>query len=221
MTTKTLSRPLLILSLSLAIAFMPSCARDQELTGIQIQPNGGITFGIADPSLSANFKAFGTYVHPPQTKDITDQVSWQSSIPLLATVTSAGVVSPTGKGCGLGTLFAQMHQNGNDVVSNSVPVTINGPTSEGCIPAGGTTLTVTFAGTSELGQVTSSPGGISCTGPSPCSASFSSGTAVTLTEAPVNGSTFAGWSSNCAVLSPTTCTVSVNSSITVTATFNN
>lgn len=220
MMTKTSWQLITVLSLVLVTALMPSCARDQQLTQIQIQPNGGITFGAADPALSANFKAFGTYVHPPQTKDITNQVLWQSSIPLLATVTSAGVVSPTGKGCGLGTLFAQMHQDGNDVESNSVPVTINGPTSEGCIPAGGTTLTLTFAGTSGLGQVSSSPAGISCTGPTPCTASFTPGTAVTLTETPLGSSNFGGWSNNCSPVSATMCSVVVNTSLTVTATFN-
>lgn len=206
--------------LILPVALLPSCARDQQLTQIQIQPNGGITFGAADPTLSANFRAYGTYIHPPQTKDITNQVSWVSSIPLLAAVTSEGVVSPTGKGCGVGTLFAQMHQDGNDVVSNTVPVTINGPTADGCIPSGGTTLTVSFTGNTGLGQITSSPAGISCTGPSPCSASFTPGTTVTLTEAPIGAATFGGWSNNCTAISATMCTVVVNTSITVTATFN-
>jgi hypothetical protein len=53
------------------------------------------------------------------------------------------------------------------------------------------TLTVSTAGTGS-GTVTSSPPGISC--PGTCSASLSSGTAVTLTAAPAAGSTFTGWS---------------------------
>src|SRR5439155_17221215 len=52
-------------------------------------------------------------------------------------------------------------------------------------------LTVSTAGTGN-GAVTSSPAGITC-GTS-CSASYPSGTMVTLTATPAAGSTFAGWS---------------------------
>src|SRR5439155_21371057 len=52
-------------------------------------------------------------------------------------------------------------------------------------------LTVSKAGTG-TGTVTSAPAGITCG--VTCSASFASGTAVTLTAAPAAGSTFSGWS---------------------------
>ena len=53
------------------------------------------------------------------------------------------------------------------------------------------TLTVTEAGTG-TGTVTSGPGGINC--PGTCSASFNSGTSVTLTKLRERNSTFGGWS---------------------------
>ncbi|HYL12830.1 MAG TPA: hypothetical protein VEV41_07330, partial [Terriglobales bacterium] len=74
-------------------------------------------------------------------------------------------------------------------------------------------LTVTLIGS---GTVTSSPTGINC--PSICSASFASGTTVTLTANPAAGSTFAGWSGACAGTG--TCNVTMNSAQSVTATFN-
>jgi len=52
-------------------------------------------------------------------------------------------------------------------------------------------LTVTKAGTGS-GTVTSSPAGINCG--STCSASYNSGTLVTLTATPASSSIFAGWS---------------------------
>lgn len=79
----------------------------------------------------------------------------------------------------------------------------------------GTTLAVTKAGAGS-GTVTSSPAGINCG--STCSASFSSGTSVTLTAVAANGSTFAGWSGACTGTS--TCTVMMTASRNVTATFN-
>ncbi len=77
-------------------------------------------------------------------------------------------------------------------------------------------LVVTKTGAGS-GTVTSSPSGINCG--STCSASFSSGTSVTLTATPASGSTFGGWSGDCSATS-STCTVTMNASKSVTATFN-
>jgi len=65
------------------------------------------------------------------------------------------------------------------------------------------------------GTVTSSPAGIDCG--STCSASFASGTSVTLTASAAADSTFAGWSGACSGTGP--CTVSMTEARSVTATF--
>jgi Fe-S cluster biogenesis protein NfuA/uncharacterized protein (DUF2141 family) len=75
-------------------------------------------------------------------------------------------------------------------------------------------LTVGKAGTGS-GTVTSSPAGVNCG--ATCSASFNSGTSVTLTAAPAAGSTFAGWSGACTGTG--TCTVNMGATQSVTATF--
>ena len=85
------------------------------------------------------------------------------------------------------------------------------------VPQVGTTmaLTVATAGTGS-GTITSSPSGITC-GAS-CSASYTSGTSVTLTASPASGSSFAGWSGACT--GTATCTVAMTAARSVTATFN-
>src|SRR5271154_2966560 len=113
---------------------LSSCAYNQPLISINIPFSGG-TFGAPDPSLYFDFKAFGTYVHPPATKDITDIVTWQTDNPQVAQVGSTGVVSPN-TGCGLANIYATYYDSPNDVVSNSVPITVNGPAADGCTPAG-------------------------------------------------------------------------------------
>jgi len=75
-------------------------------------------------------------------------------------------------------------------------------------------LTVAVSG-SGSGVVTSTPVGISC--PGTCSASFSSGTSVTLTEAAAAGSEFTGWSGACTGTGA--CSVAMTSAQSVTATF--
>jgi phospholipase C len=83
-------------------------------------------------------------------------------------------------------------------------------------PATSYQLTVTLAGTSS-GTVTSSPAGISCK--PTCAATFGAGTVVKLTEKPVSGAYFAGWSGACKGTSGT-CTVTMSSNLALTATFN-
>jgi hypothetical protein len=66
------------------------------------------------------------------------------------------------------------------------------------------------------GQVTSSPGGISCGGS--CSANFLDGTSVSLTATPDTGFSFGGWSGDCAG-QPATCVVALGGARAATANF--
>jgi Divergent InlB B-repeat domain/Glucodextranase, domain B len=77
------------------------------------------------------------------------------------------------------------------------------------------TLNITKAGTG-TGSISSNPSGIDCG--ATCSTNFNSGTPVTLTATPAAGSSFAGWSGACT--GTTTCTVTMDTAKTVTATFN-
>jgi hypothetical protein len=76
-------------------------------------------------------------------------------------------------------------------------------------------LTVNKPG-SGTGTVSSSPAGINC-GPT-CSASYDSGTIVTLTASVASGSIFDGWSGG-GCSGTGNCVVAVNAATTVTATF--
>jgi endoglucanase len=82
---------------------------------------------------------------------------------------------------------------------------------------GGTSYTLTVAKSgSGAGTVTSSVGGINCG--STCSASYASGTTVTLFASPASGSTFGGWSGACTGTG--SCVVGMTAARAVTATFN-
>ena len=192
-----------------------SCGFNQHLVSINIPESGG-TFGGVLPGAYFSFTAIGTYIHPPATKDITDQVTWQSDNPQVAQVSSTGVVSPN-VACGLANISASYYDSPNDVVSNKVPITVNGPAADGCTPAGvQPTLTVTVTGTTS-GNVTSSPAGISCTTGSSCSSQFVTGQAITLTAAPASG--FQSWQ-GCNETNGAICTVFLENSTTVTANFD-
>jgi phospholipase C len=83
------------------------------------------------------------------------------------------------------------------------------------IPNAAYTLTITLAGTS-TGTVISTPSGINCK--PTCRASFAAGTKVKLTTSADKGSYFVGWSGACKGTSA--CTITMNSSLSATATFN-
>jgi hypothetical protein len=90
----------------------------------------------------------------------------------------------------------------------------NGPHGFLAAPTSTPVLTLTKSGTG-TGTITSSPSGINCGGT--CSASYDSGTMITLTATPDAGSSFTGWSAPCSGTG--TCTVTLNTSTQVTATF--
>lgn len=87
-------------------------------------------------------------------------------------------------------------------------------------------LSVAASG-SGYGNVSSTPSGISCYNAQPgvsyfaapdCTENYASRASVTLTAAPVDGSSFSGWSGACTNVS-STCTVSMSAAMSVTATF--
>ena len=116
-----------------------------------------------------------------------------------------------------------------DIASGTQLVTFVSPSAEASGVAvfgeklvGTNNLMVTDMGTG-TGTVTSSPSGISC--PSSCLAPFPDNSNVILTATAAEGSTFAGFSTNCVPANPQTnpptCTVPIGTTdVTVTATFN-
>src|SRR5580700_45890 len=78
-----------------------SCGSSHQLVSISIQP-GTETFGAAnipvidDAGAQVQLVAMGTYVRPPVTKDITNEVTWFSNTPQMVTVNSTGLITVTG-----------------------------------------------------------------------------------------------------------------------------
>lgn len=71
----------------------PGCARPQQLVSINLSPAGGYTFH--GYGASGTFTAYGVFIHPPETKDVTDQVVWSLDIANFGTITQQGVVTYT------------------------------------------------------------------------------------------------------------------------------
>jgi Bacterial Ig-like domain (group 2) len=99
-----------------AVMFLPSCGHDQQLVSISIQP-ATETFGAsnipvsADAGLSVQLQALGTYIHPPVTKDITNEVTWASNDIQMVTVNSTGLLTAVGDTCGSSLVTATVNTN--------------------------------------------------------------------------------------------------------------
>src|SRR5262249_12318457 len=102
--------PLLATTLLCSVLFSLSCARDQQLVSITVQPDTE-TFGFPDPPLHVHLRALGHYIHPPVTKDITSQVAWLSDAPQVVTVTASGLLAPGGSACGNAVVSATVRTN--------------------------------------------------------------------------------------------------------------
>lgn len=220
-----------LIAAATALLTVSSCGDPQTLQSITIQP-GTETIGASDTPVfedagaQVQLKAYGNYLHPPVTKDITNQVTWLSNTPQMFTVTSAGLLTATGESCG-GTLISatvQTNTDGSGVSSSGAVVTGSMTANVVCFTStssgGGSaepTLTVNFSG-SGTGTVTSSTSGFSCASTAvSCIDSFPGGTTVSLTATPVAPATFGGWTGGC---TGTSCVVLLESDTIVTAAFN-
>jgi hypothetical protein len=108
----------LVLAIALA-SFLPffGCGYDQRLDSITIEPNN-VT--ITGAGLDVHYTALGHYSHPPNAKNITDQLTWASSTPQIITVDQQGVAT-SGLGCGTN-LEITATSNTNTPKSDSVIV---------------------------------------------------------------------------------------------------
>jgi hypothetical protein len=215
-----------LIVVAISLLSVSSCGDPQELVSIQIEPSAQ-AFGasniplIQDVGLQAQLTALGNYVHPPVTKDITDQVTWASSVTQVVTVSPTGELSVTGTACGgsLITATVQTNADASGVSSSGAIVSGSIIASVICFTGTGPTVTINFVGTG-TGTISSSPAGLGCAASAgaSCTGSFPTGTSVTLTAVP-NG-TFGGWA-GCDIDSGATCIFQdLTSDVTVTATFN-
>ena len=206
---------------------MNNCAHDQELVSIAIQPSSE-TFGasnipvIANAGSTVQLRALGSYIHPPVTKDITNQVTWTSNDTQMVTVDSSGLLTATGLACGSSLVSATVTTNHSAGGLSSSGAVVTGSMTANVVcfgsgsGSGAPLLTVNFTG-SGSGTVSSSPAGLGCG--STCSTNFPNGTTVILNAVPNSGSVFGNWV-GCDSVNGQACTLTLTTNRTVTVTFN-
>src|SRR5205085_416772 len=145
-----------------AVSNLLSCMHERKLVSIVVHP-ADTTFPTPDPTVQVVFTALGNYIHPPDTRDITDKVTWKTDVPQLLQV-NGGVVSPQKPGpvCGIADISASVQDGGNLVIAYAT-VTVNDPSNPLCPGGNNSQAVVTvFLGGTGGGVVTSVPAGINC-----------------------------------------------------------
>ena len=212
------------LCVTLGLLQLSSCARSQQLTGVTISPSSYTYYSPAVAGAQqtpVTLTAYGTYIHPPETKVITSQVTWSIDNPLVANISSGGQLTD-GTVCGVANITATAYtdgKTGGNVQVGTMTVTVQGPASQGC-PQGTATnnLSIDISAGATDGTIVSSPSGINCG--ATCTATFPSSSSVALTATPNSGKSFLGWGSGCTTVSGNTCNVTMNGDVTVQASFN-
>jgi uncharacterized repeat protein (TIGR03803 family) len=155
--------------------------------------------------LSAGYSGLGTITSSPSGLSCPSAVDCSGYFPAYSTVELTAVpaagwyVAGWTQGCSSSSATCNITMSGNEAAFVVFQQTTY-------------SLAVTDSGS---GTVTSSPTGINCG--SVCSADFASGTQVSLTASPSQGSAFTGWSGACTGTGG--CSVTMNVATNVTATF--
>ena len=86
-----------VFAILLGIMAGQGCSEGQKLVGITVSPQNLTITGVGG---IVPFVAYGTYTHPPESKDITHSVTWTSSFPQAISIDPATGIATTGSGCG-------------------------------------------------------------------------------------------------------------------------
>ncbi len=190
-------------------------AATEPLLSIQVVP-GSIT--VSNKGMTGQFLAFGTYSSTPTVRDLTNQVTWISTLPEVASINSGGTAGEqaglaTAQGyTGFSNIFAEAtNPDGTVVLSTPQTFTCADQTNGGvCTQSIAhpqfATITVFNAGENKTTWLVTAPSdtgtpnlihcgpGWSGSGGSVCTGTYETGTTITLTESPT-GAGFGGWSS--------------------------
>ncbi len=189
---------------------LPSCGHDQKLVSITITPATSTFLEPYSPPPPPNpteqYTAIGTYIHPPATKDVTNQATWKVDDGVV-TMSAPGLFTAAPNYCGGGNISASVPEGtggASNIVTAYATVTVDDPTVVNC-PGYGSEVTLSVQ-VNGPGVVTSTTGGIDC--PAKCIATFAVGASVGLTAAPDSGY-MVSWSSACTSAVGNDCSITI------------
>jgi hypothetical protein len=172
------------------------------------------------------FVAIGNLTGNGPVQNLTNLVTWVTSDVQDVTITQTGlatsVFNPAYGTSYSPTITAIGTTTSGSVITASVNVTVVSATATAPAPPTATlSIFELGSGTGDVSTLNGAAPFLNCgiTGGTVCGQTFPQGTVVTLTATPSPTSKFAGWTSNCTVSTPTSCTITMTTNATVGATF--
>jgi len=123
-----------LVAVAAGLLSQPSCGRSQKLVSITVNPPSVSITQNPGQQVQTQFTALGSYIHPPETRDLTNIAVWAVDTPQFIAVVpnQPGLIETTGNGCG-----------NNLGVTASVYTDDNNPS--GNIVVGSATVSITFS----------------------------------------------------------------------------
>jgi len=112
----------LTLAMAALLGSSLSCGHERQLVSIAVSPQNTTITGAG---LELQYKALGSYVHPPEIKDITTKVVWQSQASQIIAFTNPDQpgLATSGAGCGTNiAITATVYSNPSNPPAGSVVV---------------------------------------------------------------------------------------------------
>ena len=114
--------------LSALVLALPSCGFKRQLVSITVTPTGA---DITGTNVTVQFTAIGHYIHPPDSRDITNSVVWESSSEQVIKIDATGL-GTSGSFCGTNipitaTAHSDPHDNNSGVVIGTATVSVAHP----------------------------------------------------------------------------------------------
>jgi hypothetical protein len=123
------------------LLFSLSCGHPRAMTSLSITPSDSTVTGFG-AIIPVQYKAYGTFIHPSETVDLSEQVEWTTSVPQVATVANGangGLVTPAGVACGTTIITATAGKNlvgGNggsgSIMTATATFNVTDPNISGC-----------------------------------------------------------------------------------------
>lgn len=132
-----MKKAILLCSLAILVVFALSCGHPMTLESITVTPSNAT---VCPPSATApvQYTAYGNFIHPTKTVDITTEVTWTSSLPAVGVVGAhTGVVTSANDYFGLTNITATAAKgvigpgDANEIVVGQATFTVQAPNSSG------------------------------------------------------------------------------------------
>jgi len=118
-----LPRLLVASLLVLPVLLVPSCAAPQRLESVMVLPSNTTLQGFG---LQVHYKAYGSFVHPPETLDISNAVTWSSSSPQIISIDNTGIATYV-QGCATNLLITATYTHNGSVMVGTAALTAKDP----------------------------------------------------------------------------------------------